>query len=326
MKKAEAVYLENAAPEQREAYLRLREEFSRRMLTLSLIWLAVTVCIIAVIADLAKDLPASGAVIWLISAICLSITVSVIGSRFTKRIRQTPELVPLHTDPQTLAAMEYADRAYAEEETRLRNERTSLLIGSFFLLPLMPVFLIIAILRAKNAKCAPASPYLLLENFAGSMTRMISGIAFAGTLVFFGMFIFSAMAQFTGKSHVSAMNSQAKMISRAAETYQLDLDASDEDPFYYGTYIFNSGSAEGGLYDGIRKYCNDCDRINFAIRFSSSGNVSEIWCSYRKHPLTEDELMPLTVDEQYEIAGNLLRRGNLIGYYRNEAEAIIRPE
>lgn len=316
MKRFESDYLENAAPEQREAYLMLRTDHLRKMLCLVLIWLAVTIGLIVLFGGLAGPYSAAATVIWLISAVILIIVTQIGQNRFIKRVRSTPELMPPAPDPETAAAWQNADQCFLAEQNALSRDRSALLIGSFFLFPLIPVFLIIGIVRALTAKCSPASPCVMLEHFAERISRTVSGISLFGIVLCFAVFLFSAMAEFTGKSHVTAMNSSARMLSSAVEAFQIDLDAQDEDPNFYGTYIFN-GSSDDPLYTGISKYFTDSSKLNFALRFGQDGGLSEVWCSYRQHPLTESDLVPQDIDTQKEIAGSLFRRRDLIGYYYN---------
>ena len=317
MKRFESDYLENAAPEQREAYLMLRTDHLRKTLCLVLIWLAVTIGLIVLFGGLAGSYSAAATVIWLISAVILIIVTQIGQNRFIKRVRSTPELMPPAPDPETAAAWQNADQCFLAEQNAIRRDGSALLVGSFFLFPLIPVFLIIGIVRALTAKCSPASPCVMLEHFAERISRTVSGISLSGIVLCFALFLFSAMAEFTGKSHVTAMNSSARMLSSAVEAFQIDLDAQDEDPNFYGTYIFNGQSSDERLYTGISKYFTDIGKINFALRFSQDGSLSEVWCSYRQHPLTESDLVPQDYDTQKEIAGSLFRRRDLIGYYYN---------
>ena len=242
------------------------------------------------------------------------------------RVRSTPELMPPALDPETAAAWKNADQRYLSEQASLSRDRSALLVGSFFLAPLIPVFLIIGIVRTLTAKCSPASPCVMLEHFAGRISRTVSGISLSGIVLCFALFLFSAMAEFTGKSHVTAMNSSARMLSAAVEAFQIDLDAQDEDPNFYGTYIFNGQSGDERLYTGISKYFTDSSKLNFALRFDQDGSLSEVWCSYRQHPLTEADLVPQDFDTQNKIAGNLFRRSDLIGYYYNQSKPAALPE
>ena len=325
MKRFESDYLENAAPEQREAYLMLRTDHLRKMLCLVLIWLAVTIGLIVLFGGLAGSYSAAAAVIWLISAVILIIVTQIGQKRFMMRVRSTPELMPPALDPETAAAWQNADLRYLSEQASLSRDRSALLVGSFFLAPLIPVFLIIGIVRTLTAKCSPASPSAMLENLADRISRTVSGISLLGIVLCFALFLFSAMAEFTGKSHVTAMNSSARMLSAAVEAFQIDLDAQDENPDFYGTYIFN-GSSDDPLYTGISKYFTDSSKLNFALRFGQDGSLSEVWCSYRQHPLTEADLVPLDFDTQKKIAGNLFRRSDLIGYYYNQSKPAALPE
>lgn len=326
MKRFESDYLENAAPEQREAYLMLRTDHLRKMLCLVLIWLAVTIGLIVLFGGLAGSYSAAAIVIWLISAVILMIVTAIGQNRFMKRVRSTPELMPPALDPETAAAWKNADLRYLSEQASLSRDRSALLVGSFFLAPLMPLFLIIGIVRTLTAKCSPASPCVMLEHFAGRISRTVSGISLSGIVLCFALFLFSAMAEFTGKSHVTAMNSSARMLSAAVEAFQIDLDAQDEDPNFYGTYIFNGQSGDERLYTGISKYFTDSSKLNFALRFGQDGSLSEVWCSYRQHPLTESDLVPLDFDTQKKIAGSLFRRRDLIGYYYNQSKPAALPE
>ena len=325
MKRFESDYLENAAPEQREAYLMLRTDHLRKMLCLVLIWLAVTIGLIVLFGGLADSYSAAAAVIWLISAVILIIVTQIGQKRFMMRVRSTPELMPPALDPETAAAWKNADLRYLSEQASLSRDRSALLVGSFFLAPLIPVFLIIGIVRTLTAKCSPASPCVMLEHFAGRISRTVSGISLSGIVLCFALFLFSAMAEFTGRSHVTAMNSSARMLSAAVEAFQIDLDAQDENSDFYGTYFFN-GSSDDPLYTGISKYFTDIGKINFALRFGQDGSLSEVWCSYRQHPLTEADLVPLDFDTQKKIAGNLFRRSDLIGYYYNQSKPAALPE
>ena len=325
MKRFESDYLENAAPEQREAYLMLRTDHLRKMLCLVLIWLAVTIGLIVLFGGLADSYSAAAAVIWLISAVILIIVTQIGQKRFMMRVRSTPELMPPALDPETAAAWKNADLRYLSEQASLSRDRSALLVGSFFLAPLIPVFLIIGIVRTLTAKCSPASPSAMLENLAERISRTVSGISLSGIVLCFALFLFSAMAEFTGRSHVTAMNSSARMLSSAVEAFQIDLDAQDENSDFYGTYFFN-GSSDDPLYTGISKYFTDIGKINFALRFGQDGSLSEVWCSYRQHPLTEADLVPLDFDTQKKIAGNLFRRSDLIGYYYNQSKPAALPE
>jgi hypothetical protein len=100
----------------------------------------------------------------------------------------------------------------------------------------------------------------------------------------------------------------------------------DEDPYFYGTYIFNGQSSDERLYTGISKYFTDIGKINFALRFGQDGSLSEVWCSYRQHPLTESDLVPQDFETQNKIARNLFRRSDLIGYYYNQSKPAALPE
>ena len=325
MKRFESDYLENAAPEQREAYLMLRTDHLRKMLCLVLIWLAVTIGLIVLFGGLADSYSAAAAVIWLISAVILIIVTQIGQKRFMMRVRSTPELMPPALDPETAAAWKKADQRYLSEQASLSRDRSALLVGSFFLAPLMPLFLIIGIVRTLTAKCSPASPSAMLENLAERISRTVSGISLSGIVLCFALFLFSAMAEFTGKSHVTAMNSSARLLSTAVESYRVDLYEQNEDPDFYGTYIFN-GSSDDPLYTGISKYFTDIGKINIALRFSQDGSLSEVWCSSQHHTLTEADLVPLDFDTQNKIARNLFRRSDLIGYYYNQSKPAALPE
>ena len=325
MKRFESDYLENAAPEQREAYLMLRTDHLRKMLCLVLIWLAVTIGLIVLFGGLADSYSAAAAVIWLISAVILIIVTQIGQKRFMMRVRSTPELMPPALDPETAAAWKNADLRYLSEQASLSRDRSALLVGSFFLAPLMPLFLIIGIVRTLTAKCSPASPSAMLENLAERISRTVSGISLSGIVLCFALFLFSAMAEFTGKSHVTAMNSSARLLSTAVESYRVDLYEQNEEPDFYGTYIFN-GSSDDPLYTGISKYFTDIGKINFALRFSQDGSLSEVWCSSQQHPLTESDLVPQDIETQNEIAGSLFRRRDLIGYYYNQSKPAALPE
>ncbi len=315
MKAFETDYLENAAPEQREAYLLLRADHLRKMRSLVLIWLTVAIGLIILLGRLADSYSVAAFVIWLLSAVSLMIMTDLGKKRFMQRIRKTPDLIPSHLDPQTAAAWQNADQSYLSEQTALRRERSALLLGSFFVFPLMPVFLIIGIVRARTAKCSPASPSAMLGDLAERINRTVTGISVLGIILCAVLFLFTSMAEFVGLSHVSAMNHNAKALSSAFENFRVDLDMQNEDTSFYGTYIFNSSCKDDKLYAGISQYFIDAERINFALRFDQDGSISEVWCSYLQHSLTEAELVPQSFDTQKEIAGSLFRRRDLIGYY-----------
>ena len=215
-----------------------------------------------------------------------------------------------------------ADAACRKEQETLRNERGVLLIGGFFIFPLIPLFLLIAALRSNCAKKRPGTAYCAAELCAVQIARRINAVTFFFLPILLMCILMPIMWQFNGLGRLSSMHSTAHSILKAAEAYEADLNEAGIRPEWKTVIISPDDTAEkGSIQFGVEKYLMDLNStaLWYAVVIDENGEISEAYCS--RSPLTLADLVPPDPQVQRRLAASPLRSREIIGYWTRETDA-----
>ena len=287
-----------------QAHPQIRRMFWRRIG----IWAGVTAVCTAAAGLFSRNLNTPLLLPAMTLFICILVLLFLL-SNAEEKVRQNPPPAPPPTGEQLAA-----DQACQKEQEKLRGERSVLLIGGFFIFPLIPLFLLTAALRAFFAKRRPGTAAYAAAVYASEYARRIR----AGALLLLSVLCFSMLCivLWDAKANgvVSGMNMQAKSIARAAETYRADLDEQDITPQWETVIVApHTRAEEGSIQYGVEHYITDLHNW-YAVVIGSDGCVSEVYCS--RSELTEADLTPPDPKVQRRLASSPFHAREVIGYFR----------
>lgn len=232
-----------------------------------------------------------------------------------EKVKQNPPPCP-QPDSTQLAA----DQAFRSEQEKLRSERSTLLIGALFLFPLIPVFLLIAALRAHFIRQRPGTAACAAAAFASAYARRIRACALFLLAVLCFSLLCIVMWDARANGVVSSLNMQAKQIYSGAEAYRFDLDGQDRTPQWETVIVPpKSRAEEGSIQYGVAQYVPDVNTSSslwYAVVIGADGSVSEVYCS--RSELTGSDLTPPDPKEQRRLASSPFHAREVIGYYREK--------
>ena len=215
-----------------------------------------------------------------------------------------------------------ADAACRKEQETLRNERGVLLIGGFFLSPLIPIFVLIASLRAYCIKERPGTAGYASALYASNLSRRINAVSFFFLPLLLIYMVSSPLWQYNGLGTLSSMNSTAHQIFIAADAYETDLNEAGIRPDWKTVIISPDDTAEkGSIQFGVEKYFMDITStaLWYAVVIDKNGEISEAYCS--RSPLTEADLVPPDLTVQRRLASSPFHVREIIGYWNRETGA-----
>ena len=208
-----------------------------------------------------------------------------------------------------------ADAACRKEQEVLRNERGMLLIGAFFIFPLIPLFLLVAAVRSYCAKKRPGTAYCAAELCSGQIARRINAVTFFFLPLLLMCILMPIMWQHNGRSRVSSLNMTARGILNSAISYQVDLDTADNPPDWKTTIV---PPGEIGVPGSLQYGISSCyptlntENLWYAVVIDENGEITEAYCS--RSPLTEADLVPPDYEAQCKLASSPLHAREVIGY------------
>lgn len=214
------------------------------------------------------------------------------------------------------------DQNCKKEQEKLRGERSVLLIGAFFIFPLIPLFLLIAALRAYFIKERPGTAGYASALYASHLSRRINAVSFFFLPALLMCMVLPASWQHLGTGRVTSMNQTAHSILNAALTYETDLDETGSRPEWETVIISPGDSAEeGSIQFGVEKFMPDMKdaALWYAVVTDGQGSPCEAYCS--RTPLTADDLTPPDLTEQRRLASSPFRVREIIGYWNRETGA-----
>ncbi len=291
-------------------------QIRKRFLCITAIWFAVTAALavgVWLLMQNFKAIPALSAVsVMLMGAILVFwLLLAAFESACKKELPQGQQ-------PPTMMQMQ-ADQNADAEQTKLRNERLTMLAGCVFIFPLCPVFLLIAAIRAACAKHTPGTAACAAVQYASGLTRKAHAVTiFFIPILFLCMFV-PVSWQKRGQATVTSMNQTAHSILNAAQSYQIDLDTADQLP-KWSTVIaeVKAPASEFTVQYGVQQYCPELKKTNlwYAVVIDRNGTITEAYCSRKQ--LTAEKLTPPDTAEQNQLASNPVHASEVIGYWKNQ--------
>lgn len=292
-----------------QAAAQIRRMYSRRVL----LWFLITAAVAAVLALATRHsitspplfIPSLGilgcfAALW----IMMSVTEQTCST-------QRPAAPP--PTGEQLAA----DDVCRKEQETLRNERSVMKVGGFFLFPLIPLILLIAALHAYRIKERPGTAGYASALYASDLSRRINAVSFFFLPLLLLCIVFSPLEQYNGLGKLASMNSTARSILTAAAAYETDLNEAGIRPEWKTVIISPDDTAEkGSIQFGVEKYLfNDPSSTAswYAVVIDENGELREAYCSCS--PLTEADLVPPDPTVQRRLASSPFHVREIIGYW-----------
>lgn len=307
---------------QTELLRALRKKIRLQYLLLFFCWFGAICGITALICT--AGLPADSvtgafACVTLIGFMIYLVISEIMQKHLENRIYQMQELH--FADETTMCEWRRTDCFYLENLHKLEHERNMQIVLAFIIIPLSIPIILLA-LANYYGKCRalglhPGSPACALSSFAA---RRKSAYTAAALIVLLGslfLFLFGAMYSFVAHSKVTTINSNARQVYQAAQTYQIELNDSGKDARFQTT-IFNLGSPEcsSDIYKGILSYDNDIARLNIAVICDEKGTVNGALCAQKEHAITESDLEQLqSFAEQKKKMDSLFHHKDVVGNY-----------
>lgn len=214
------------------------------------------------------------------------------------------------------------DQKCNQEQEKLRGERSVLLIGAFFIFPLIPLFLLTAALRAYFIKERPGTAGYASSLYTSHLSRRINAVSFFFLPILLMCMVLPVMWEHQGAAKVTSLNQMAHSILTAACTYT-EYD-NDNHLLEWETVIIspNDAAEEDSIQFSVEKYLPDIKTyaLWYAVVIDEDGNISEAYCSCS--PLTESDLTPPDLAEQKRLASSPFHAREVIGYWnlKNDAE------
>lgn len=215
------------------------------------------------------------------------------------------------------------DRNCMKEQEKLRSERGVLLIGAVFIFPLIPLFLLIASLRARFIKERPGTAGYASALYASYLSRRINAVSFFFLPALLMCMMLPAAWQRAGYGRITSMNQTAHAILSAAGTYKTDLDENGSRPEWKTVIISPDDTAEeGSIQFGVETFMPNMkdNTLWYAVVIDGQGSPCEAYCS--RSPLTADDLTPPDLTEQRKLASSPFRVREIIGYWNRETGAV----
>lgn len=164
--------------------------------------------------------------------------------------------------------------------------------------------------------CAECECIRRLEHECGqfSKKRMICGVILF-LLMLCALWMLQTMYGYVANSRVKSFNSNAKSVYNAVTTWQSEMKALDKDlPLETGIYYISAEMTpdEDSVAYNIHRYFHSGDYW-CAIVCDDEGEILYTFFSAEK--ITEDELVPMSAEQQREIEANLFTRGEVVGWY-----------
>lgn len=144
----------------------------------------------------------------------------------------------------------------------------------------------------------------------------LSGILVLLVFLSVGAFLFYAMLGFVATSKVASANASARSVHTAILIWQEEMAELDEEiPLETGIYHIYDGmmpDEDSIAYNIYRYYQNNGDYW-CAVVCDEGGEI--LYTFYSNEEITEDELTPMTTEQQRKIETNWLTRGEVVGWY-----------
>ena len=208
------------------------------------------------------------------------------------------------------------DQKCSQEQEKLRGERSIMLVGAFFIFPLIPLFLLTAALRAYFIKERPGTAGYASSLYASHLSRRINAVSFFFLPILLMCMVLPLMWEHQGTAKVTSLNQTAHSILTAACTYA-ESDKDNRLPEWETVIISpNDTAEEGSIQFSVEKYLPDIktSALWYAVAIDENGSISEVYCS--RSPLTESDLTPPDFAEQKRLASSPFHAREVIGYWK----------
>lgn len=256
---------------------------------------------------------ASGnAAAFLIAVPILLIYIFVIQQHHERALRQMLRECPCSAYPQPALSPNDAHTKHAVS-AQFELHYAVFLSILIALLNILAVPIVLGLENSRKLRTAANAPeYLRLKTEQSSSNFGCLGwLGCAGAV---GCMLFQAMLGFVAVGRVTSANSCARMVHNAILAWQEELAALDKE-ITLQTEIYH-------IYDGMPP---DKESVAYNIyRYLSD----DYWCAvvcdeegkilytfYSNEEITEDELVPMSAEQQRDIETNLFTRGEVVGWY-----------
>lgn len=311
----EAPVAQTAWDDEDEAFLRewlMERKYARRRLTLWFLCGTVIVVLLFYAADHSEHLFEMIAVV---SFFAMLIYIWALSYSNRKAMRQLWEEYP-----ELLATNDEWSIRETQHRKRFHQKQWVILllgvVGMIFLRT--PFVLVIAAIAAayvgRSDQTLQQAPVIVrLQENEKKHTQRLGCLWALIPVLATGVILLESMLGFVANARVSTMNSNARYVYQTATQWQQEQDECNL-PFALQTQIINcsvpaeEGSFAAYLQDmtSLQEYC--------AIVCDEDGKVQ--YALYAKIPITENQLTPMTLEEQRRIESSLFTRGQAVGCYR----------